>query len=400
MPDESNQLNTFISYAHEDKDEIARPLALALRRRGLKVWFDEFSLSAGQSIRSSIDAGLATCKAGIVILSPNFFAKRWPVAELNGLISRQRGGAETVIIPVWHRITHSDVLQFSPTLADHLSISTEIGLSALVDRILDGIGQTRQSVDLAIVAPTGIAGLDRLLNGGLLRGSSIVIEGPKGIGKTTLALQIQLAALDRGEPSRYVTYREAPSDIFEYMARLGAPVREYVRAGTFKVFDNFSTLHGISAAEVATFISHELAAGVVQVPDPGDCDAYYRLQLSVMEEMGFGGVNTIDSTNERYRLMSGEKDVVRVTTQYFQRFRTKLARMGRQTALHLATDDPAAPGFSELLSGFEDGVIRMRYGEAAEGGRVRMLRVESLRGTRHDDRWREFVIGPNGIEVF
>ena len=132
MPDESNQLNTFISYAHEDKDEIARPLALALRRRGLKVWFDEFSLSAGQSIRSSIDAGLATCKVGIVILSPNFFAKRWPVAELNGLISRQRGGAETVIIPVWHRITHSDVLQFSPTLADHLSISTEIDRKSVV----------------------------------------------------------------------------------------------------------------------------------------------------------------------------------------------------------------------------------------------------------------------------
>ena len=54
------QHDAFISHASEDKEAIVRPLAEALVARGLDVWYDEFALRVGSSLRRTIDAGLAT----------------------------------------------------------------------------------------------------------------------------------------------------------------------------------------------------------------------------------------------------------------------------------------------------------------------------------------------------
>ena len=70
---EQRQRDFFLSYAHEDKDAIADPLATALIKEGLAVWYDDISLNSGASLRESIDRGLAHARFGIVILSPNFF---------------------------------------------------------------------------------------------------------------------------------------------------------------------------------------------------------------------------------------------------------------------------------------------------------------------------------------
>ena len=61
--------DVFISHAFEDKAEVGQPLASMLGRRGLKVWFDECELKAGQSLRVQIETGLAHSSAGTVILS-------------------------------------------------------------------------------------------------------------------------------------------------------------------------------------------------------------------------------------------------------------------------------------------------------------------------------------------
>ena len=97
----SQQWDFLISHASEDKEAIARPLAEALRSKGKKVWYDDFSLKVGDSLRESIDYGLAHSSFGIVILSPRFFEKHWPNKELDGLAAREVNGAK-VILPVWH----------------------------------------------------------------------------------------------------------------------------------------------------------------------------------------------------------------------------------------------------------------------------------------------------------
>jgi len=67
------QWDTFISHASEDKEQVALPLSLALRQRGVRVWLDKFELRIGDSLRQKIDEGLANSRFGVVILSPSFF---------------------------------------------------------------------------------------------------------------------------------------------------------------------------------------------------------------------------------------------------------------------------------------------------------------------------------------
>lgn len=131
--------DVFISHAWEDKEAIARPLAKALEAKGLRVWFDEFTLSVGDRLRRSIDKGLACCKYGIVILSPTFFAKEWPQKELDGLIQRENKG-EKVILPVWHNISAGQIAGYSPSLADRIGVRSDVGLERVVAELLRGMG--------------------------------------------------------------------------------------------------------------------------------------------------------------------------------------------------------------------------------------------------------------------
>lgn len=119
----TGEYDVFISHATEDKDEIVRPLANALVSAGLRVWYDEFELRIGDSLRRKIDAGLARSRFGVVVLSHSFFAKNWPQYELDGLVTREMTG-EQVILPLWHHITKSEVISQSPSLADKVARNT------------------------------------------------------------------------------------------------------------------------------------------------------------------------------------------------------------------------------------------------------------------------------------
>jgi len=121
---DSEAYDVFISYASEDKDAVARPLAKALKERGLTVWFDEFELRIGDSLRGKIDAGLGGSRFGLVVLSPQFFARGWPRYELDGLVTREVAGDQQLILPVWHEVTAADVRKFSASLAGKVARST------------------------------------------------------------------------------------------------------------------------------------------------------------------------------------------------------------------------------------------------------------------------------------
>ena len=131
----SNKYDVFIAHASEDKDNFVRPLAIDLRGRGLGVWYDEFTLKLGDSLRKSIDYGLANSRYGIVVLSHNFFKKNWPEKELNGLFAREVKGKK-IIIPLWHGIGKDEVCKYSPMLADRIAIRTSEGIDYIINKIL------------------------------------------------------------------------------------------------------------------------------------------------------------------------------------------------------------------------------------------------------------------------
>lgn len=115
--------DVFISHASEDKADVVRPLAETLKAGGLSVWYDEFELRIGDSLRPKIDRGLAGSRFGIVVLSQAFFGRGWPEYELDGLVTRAVSG-EQILLPIWHNVTKREVIDYSPSLADRLARST------------------------------------------------------------------------------------------------------------------------------------------------------------------------------------------------------------------------------------------------------------------------------------
>lgn len=115
----------FISHASEDKDDFVRSLAEELRELGAKVFYDEFTLKVGDSLRRNIDRGLSSSRFGVVVLSEHFFKKEWPARELDGLVAMEVAGRSR-ILPIWHKVSKDEVAAYSPTLADKVALNTAI----------------------------------------------------------------------------------------------------------------------------------------------------------------------------------------------------------------------------------------------------------------------------------
>ncbi len=126
------QYDVFICHASEDKEDFVRPLAEKLRQQHLDVWYDEFSLTIGDSLTQKIDEDLSKSRYGIVVLSQNFFKKPWAKRELNGLTLREMVEKKDLILPIWHRVGVHDVMHYSPPLADKKAGSSSDGINALI----------------------------------------------------------------------------------------------------------------------------------------------------------------------------------------------------------------------------------------------------------------------------
>lgn len=125
----------FISHASEDKMEIVKPLADLLIENNLTVWYDDYSLSVGDSLTEKIEEGLSNSSLGVIILSNNFFTKQWPRKELNALCTLELVKGKT-ILPIWHKVTFNDVLKYSPILADKLALNTTTGLEYITKQLV------------------------------------------------------------------------------------------------------------------------------------------------------------------------------------------------------------------------------------------------------------------------
>ena len=143
----SKDWDVFISHATEDKEAVAGPLAHALQDRGMNVWYDDFELRIGKSLRRSIDDGIARSRFGLVILSESFFAKNWPQYELDGLVTRANSDQQ-ILLPIWHGVSRDDVIAYSAPLADKVALSTsERGIDEIADEIASVIASATATRD-------------------------------------------------------------------------------------------------------------------------------------------------------------------------------------------------------------------------------------------------------------
>lgn len=119
------QYDVFISHASEDKETFVKPFVEELKKLGVQVWYDKDAIKWGDSIRKKIDEGLLNSRFGIVVISSDFIRKYWTNHELDGLFNLEEAG-ESRILPIWHNISKSEVMKFSPSLAAKMALSTSL----------------------------------------------------------------------------------------------------------------------------------------------------------------------------------------------------------------------------------------------------------------------------------
>ena len=127
--------DVFISHATEDKETIVSELAHRLQQHELRVWYDDFTLKVGDSLRESIEKGLSNSRYGIVILSHAFFKKDWPQRELSALLARDFRN-QKVILPIWLDLGATDIKKYFPLLADIVACKAKDGMDKIISDLI------------------------------------------------------------------------------------------------------------------------------------------------------------------------------------------------------------------------------------------------------------------------
>lgn len=242
----------------------------------------------------------------------------------------------------------------------------------ITDRGLVVLPSSAMGLDYA--APTervscGLERLDFMLGGGVYRGSSMLITGEAGTGKTTIAAMMVAAACARGERALFVAFEESPAQLLRDMASVGIDLGRWVDAGLLRIFAGRPIAYGLEL-HLATILQlvEEFAPMVValdamtalnQAGDPGQVNSTVTREIDVMKERG-------------------------ITTV--------------ATSLTVAGDDSALETSSVAVTSLVDSWLLLRNLET-NGERNRLLFVRKARGSAHSNQVREFLLTANGPEL-
>jgi TIR domain len=138
--DRLEEPRAFISHDSRDKEEIARKIATRLREMLCPVWYDEFSLRVGDSLRESIEDGLKKYSKCVFVITPNFLSKGgWPKREYQSVFTRELVEESKLILPVWSNVTQKEVFDYSPVLADRVALDWSVGEEDVCKRLFSAL---------------------------------------------------------------------------------------------------------------------------------------------------------------------------------------------------------------------------------------------------------------------
>jgi circadian clock protein KaiC len=211
---------------------------------------------------------------------------------------------------------------------------------------------------------TGITRLDHMLGGGVYRGSSILVSGTAGTGKTSLGANLADAACRRGERVLWVLFEESPEQVLRNMRSIGLDLRRWVDAGLLHIW----------AARPSAFGLETHLALLAQLIDE------VKPSLAVLD--GIASFTHGASASDMTSMMSRQMDLLKA------RGITILA-----TALGHGEETSTLD-----VSSLVDVWLLVRNVET-NGERNRLLFVLKSRGTAHSNQVREFVLTGHGIEL-
>ena len=215
---------------------------------------------------------------------------------------------------------------------------------------------------------SGIAQLDTLLGGGLEAGTSTLIVGAAGTGKSSIAAQFVHAAALRGQRSAMFIFDESKNTLLSRMTGLGVNLRQHVDNGTVSV-------RQVDPAELT----------------PGEFAWTIRREV----EESQAKIVVIDSLNGYLNAMPGE----RFLTIHLHELLMFLGEKGVATILIGAHQGMMGPMVTPVDASYlADAVLLLRYFEAR--GEIRQaISVMKKRGGKHERTIRDFALESDGIQV-
>ena len=212
---------------------------------------------------------------------------------------------------------------------------------------------------------TGVPRLDRMLSGGLYRGSTVLVSGAPGTGKTTLGAHLIDAACARGERAVLVLFEESPDEVIRNMGSAGLDLGRWVEAGLLRIW----------AARPSAF----------------GLEAHLTILARLMDEQK-PTVAVLDGITSLTHQPTTQADVVSMVARQIHLLKSRgITAM----ATTLVQDDEASGvGMSSLM----DTWLLLRNVES-NGERNRLLFVLKSRGTAHSNQVREFVLTDHGVEL-
>ena len=218
---------------------------------------------------------------------------------------------------------------------------------------------------------TGIARLDDMLGGeGVFRGSSVLVSGSPGTGKSSVAAKFVEVACQRGERALFFAYEESTAQIVRNMRSIGIDLEPWVKKGLLEIHASRPTLLGL---EQHLVMMHDLVRS-------------FRPRVVAVDPIS--------------NLTMMRDDVeVKPTLMRLIDFLKKEQITAIFTSLTGGGDDPSASEDSQLgVSTLMDTWLLLRNVEFT-GERNRTIFVRKSRGMAHSNQIREFVLSDKGIDL-
>jgi circadian clock protein KaiC len=211
---------------------------------------------------------------------------------------------------------------------------------------------------------TGVDRLDHMLGGGVFCGSTTLVTGTAGTGKTSLGAHLVNAACARGERALWVLLEESPAQVLRNMRSVGLDLKPWVDAGLLRIWSAHPSAYGLE-----THLA--VLAQLIEEVSPS---------VAVLD--GIAGLASGAPSSEVTSLVARQLDLLK--SREITTMATSLGDADESSTLE--------------VSSLVDNWLLLRNVEA-NGERNRLLFVLKSRGTAHSNQVREFVLTNHGIEL-
>ena len=230
---------------------------------------------------------------------------------------------------------------------------------------------------------TGIKGFDRLITKGIPKGSSVLVSGGAGSGKTIFCLQTIFNHVKEGKKCIYMSFEESADRLREHMQDFGWDPTPYEKSNHLLIqrFSPFDVSRSIDALLMKA--KNELMIEIEPVMFPED----FKPEIIVVDSLTAIG-SAFVSKDESYRIY------IEQLFRFFEKIGATSFLISETKEALTTTYSPS--GIEEFLA---DGVVvlyNIRKGNTRESG----LEILKLRGTKHEKKIVALVIGDKGIDVF